>query len=412
MSRRQLFAVAALVILLLGGLAAYLWSQAEPYETTVDQGPAPEARQNPYLAAEHFLQRQGRKVQSTESLELLASLPSQGHSLLLLSDRPNMTRRQAERLLAWTEQGGHLLVIADRMWDEQTQSSGDPLLDPLGIQQFPSDTLDSSETLDATPPSSSRGRKPSAHPSAAPSATSADTDAYPQLTRLYLENEQAPAYFAFDPAFHLVDSQDRAHAWANSSQATHMLQLAHGEGLITVLTDPWLWQNDHIDDYDNAWLLWYLTQDSAVTLVHRSTRDHLFQLLQRHFPEALLALALLIGLGLWHFGQRQGPLLLPQPQARRQLQEHLRASADFLLRRSGQRSLLQALQQDIQRRARQRHPGFERLGVAEQWQVLGRLTRQPASAIGQALRPPPATRQSATLFTRQVAYLQTLRNAL
>ncbi|CAD5202077.1 hypothetical protein, partial [Pseudomonas sp. FEN] len=90
-------------------------------------------------------------------------------------------------------------------------------------------------------------------------------------------------------------------------------------------------------------------------------------------PPALVALAALLGLWLWHVGLRQGPLQAPASRARRQLQEHLRASADFLLRRSGHEALLQALRQDILRRARKRHPGFERLGVAEQWQVLARL---------------------------------------
>jgi hypothetical protein len=125
-----------------------------------------------------------------------------------------------------------------------------------------------------------------------------------------------------------------------------------------------------------------------------------------------VALALLLGFGLWHLSMRQGPLQLPASRNRRQLQEHLRGSADFLLRHNGQYSLLQGLQQDIQRRARHRHPGFERLGVAEQWQILGRLTRQPSSLISQAMRPLPKQRMNATDFTRQVANLQTLRNAL
>jgi len=149
-----------------------------------------------------------------------------------------------------------------------------------------------------------------------------------------------------------------------------------------------------------------------VTMLLQTEHADLFSLLLRYFPEALTALALLTGLLLWHVGLRHGPLQAPASRARRQLTEHLRASADFLLRRSGQQALLRALQQDILRRARQRHPGFEHLGVADQWQVLGRLTRQPTSAVSQALRPRPAQRLSSAEFTRQVAHLQTLRNAL
>lgn len=409
MNRRTAILLGVLAVLLMA-LGGYLASRAEPYEDVIKHGPSPEARANRFLAAELFLRQQGRPVQRTEGLEVLDALPSQGQSLLLLADRGHMTLRQAERLLAWTERGGHLLIVAERLWDQEKGASGDLLLDRLGIQQFDSSQLQDEPQAQAQQPSrSTRGRKPSARSDAAVAASS---ERYPELTKLYLENEDAPAYFAFDTRFHLYDSENRAHAWANSAKATHMLQLYHGDGLITVLTDPWLWQNAHIADYDNAWLLWYLTQDTSVTLLHRAEGDDLFTLLLRYFPEALCALALLLALLLWHQGQRQEPLVPSAQPARRQLQEHLRGSADFLLRHAGQHSLLQALQEDIRRRARRRHPGFERLPVAEQWQVLGRLARQPSRSIGQAMCPPAKQRQSAAQFTRQVAYLQTLRNVL
>jgi len=92
--------------------------------------------------------------------------------------------------------------------------------------------------------------------------------------------------------------------------------------------------------------------------------------------------------------------------------EHLRASADFILRHNGQQTLLQALQQDVLRRARHRHPGFDQLNVAEQWLALSRLTRQPTRAISQALSPAPKRRMSSAEFCRQVAHLQALRNSL
>ena len=181
---------------------------------------------------------------------------------------------------------------------------------------------------------------------------------------------------------------------------------------MTVITDSDLWKNPAIGKYDNAWLLWYLSQGTAVTLLFNSDVDDLFTLLLRYFPQALVALISLLALGLWRAGMRQGPIQPPAPKARRQLLEHLKASADFLLRHSGQGTLLQALQRDIMRTARQRHPGFEHLDNTEQWRVLEHLTRQPSHVISQALGPLPAKRLSSADFSRQVACLQTLRNAL
>jgi len=401
MKRRPLFYLISTTVLVLGLLAIYLLGRVTPYQEEVKQGPAPEVAANPYLAAENFLRGRGLQVQRADGLERLADLPSVGQTLLLLGERDRITPRQNERLLEWAARGGHLLVVAERLYDEDKGESGDLLLDRLGIQQLRSKDLEK-PAEDAAPDEADPEQE----------AESDDADAYPELTKLYLENEKAPAYIGFDTDFHLYDSQNRAHAWANSARTTHLLQLQYGEGLISVVTDAWIWQNGKIGEYDNAWLLWYLTQDSAVTLLYRADRDNLASLLGRYFPEALAAFALLLALGLWHVGQRSGPLQpLPAP-SRRQLQEHLRGSADFLLRRGGQRTLLQDLQQDIQRRARRRHPGFERLGVAEQWQTLGRLSRLPPGHVSQAMRPVPDKRLSAADFTRQVAHLQTLRNAL
>ncbi|NWD51583.1 DUF4350 domain-containing protein [Pseudomonas gingeri] len=387
MKRRWPLLAALLIGALLLGLGLYLYHKAVPYPVVIDHGPSPEARAYPYLAAENFLRQHGLDVYHANDLRILPDLDPRHHSLMLLGDRSDMTPRQADQLLNWARAGGRLLFVAEALWDPRQGRSGDLLLDRVQLRQSMSKDL--------------KGDGPEP-----------EDKYYPQLTRMYLEDEDAPAYFSFDTAFHLSDPKNLVQSWASSATSTHLMQMNYGLGSVTVLTDADLWTNAAIGRYDNAWLLWYLSQDSDVTLLFNTDHDNLLSLLLRYFPQALVALAALVALWLWHIGLRQGPLQTPASKARRQLQEHLRASADFLLRRSGQDALLQALQQDILRRARRRHPGFERLGVADQWQVLARLTRQPTSAISQALRPRPKQRLSSADFSRQVAHLQTLRNAL
>lgn len=380
-----------LIAVLLGALAIYLYVKAVPYTEQIDHGPSPEAQANPYLAAEHFLRHQGLTVSHANSLDILPSLEPRRSSLLLLGDRYNMTPRQIDQVMNWTRAGGRLLFVAQSLWDEKAGKSNDPLLDRVQLHQS------LSKDLKDSPPDSEKGN---------------GTDPFPELTKLYLENEDAPAYAGFDTAFHLEDPNNLAQAWANSAKATHMMQLNHGLGSIIVVTDADLWKTPAIGQYDNAWLLWYLTADTHVTLMYDTAHDNVWTLLLRYFPQALVALFALIGLGLWHVGVRHGPVLAPAAKARRQLLEHVRASADFMLRRNGQQSLLHALQQDILRRVRHRHPGYDQLAVAEQWLVLSRLTRQPTRAISQAMSPRPKQRLSSAEFSRQVAHLQTLRNAL
>ncbi|SET91571.1 protein of unknown function [Pseudomonas sp. NFR09] len=387
---RPLLWVGLLLACLLGAGGYYAWSKATPYDEVVDRGPSPEALANPYLAAEHFLRQQGLTVEHAYNLKQLDTLPSKGNSLLLLGERSNMSPRQVEQLLEWTRSGGHLLLVAEALWDEETGKSGDLLLDRLQIHQTLSDEPEEPATS-LKKPSSKKAR---------------------DLTKLYVDNETAPAYFSFDTDFNLTDPKHLAQFSANSARASHLMQLDLGEGSVTVITDSDLWKTPNIGKHDNAWLLWYLNQGTAVTLLFTSDFDDLFTLLMRYFPQALVALTALVALGLWRAGVRQGPIRAPASPARRQLQEHLKASADFLLRRSGQGTLLQALQRDILRATRRRHPGFERLDNAEQCRVLEHLTRQPSHVINQALGPLPAKRLSSADFSRQVACLQTLRNAL
>lgn len=387
---RPLIWVGLLLACLLGAGGYFVWSKAIPYDEVVDRGPSPEALANPYLAAEHFLSQQGLAVDHANSVERLTTLPAKGHSLLLLGERSNMSPRQVEQLLAWAKSGGHLLLVAEALWDEETGKSGDLLLDRLDIHQ----TL--SDEPEELAPTEKKPLKKKA----------------PDLTKLYVDNETAPAYFSFDTDFNLIDPKHLAQFSANSARSSHLMQLDLGRGRVTVITDSDLWKTQSIGRHDNAWLLWYLTQGTGVTLLFNSDFDDLFTLLVRYFPQALVALIALIALALWRAGMRQGPIQSPPPNARRQLQEHLKASADFLLRRSGQGTLLRALQRDVLRAARRRHTGFEHLDNAEQWRVLEHLTHQPSHVISQALGPLSAKRLSSADFSRQVACLQTLRNAL
>ncbi|RIJ10616.1 DUF4350 domain-containing protein [Pseudomonas sp. 91RF] len=387
MNRRALWLIGALIVALLGALGVYLYLKATPYQAVVDHGPSPAAQANPYLAAEMFLRSHGITVGHAESLAVLPEIDPRRHTLLLFNDRSKMTPRQVDQVLNWARAGGRLVFVAESLWDEKTGQSNDLLLDRVQLHQS------LSKDLKDPPPD-------------------ADDDPWPNLTKLYLEDEDAPAYAGFDTAFHLDDPKNLAQAWANSARATHMMQLPYGVGTITVVTDADLWKTPAIAQHDNAWLLWYLSADTAVTLLYNTEHDGLLTLLWRYFPQAIVALLALIGLWLWHVGVRHGPVQAPAPSGRRQLMEHLRASADFILRHNGQQTLLQALQQDVLRRARHRHPGFDQLNVAEQWLALSRLTRQPTRAISQALSPAPKRRLSSAEFCRQVAHLQALRNSL
>ena len=111
-------------VVLVALAASWLFAKLQPYEEVVEHGPSPEAQRNSYLAAELFLRSLDLPVTQLESSAGLETLPSRGQTLLLLGDRRNLTPRQTDRLLEWAAAGGHLVVVAERIWHEQAGKSG------------------------------------------------------------------------------------------------------------------------------------------------------------------------------------------------------------------------------------------------------------------------------------------------
>lgn len=341
-----------------------------------------------------FLREQEIAVESISSLAQLATPTYIGqYTLFLLDTNATLTEQYQTQLLAWVAQGGHLVLSAEQISDNPESS----LLQHLGIKKQEIITQSSLNTQ-AAQRSTAHSDRHSAPPKSAP------------LTRLYLENEQSPAYLAFANQHHLYDSYNRAHAWANSSVGTHLLQLTHGNGLLTVLSDFSLWQRQSINQYDHAWLLWYLSQDSEV-IVFNQPRPHKlwFQLWQPYTVVFIFLLILLLlgaGYAALRLAQRNSSLTKNNGFT----QAHIHAFGQ--LSSNGQRSLLISLQKDIQRYAQSQSTDAQHLTVAKQWQQLQQLSGLPITFIAQCMRPPPTKKLSSPVFILHMTRLHQLRSAL
>ena len=112
MSRRALFILGCGLLLGGGLLVIYLLQQLHPYDKLVNHGPSPEARANPYLAAELFLRQQKLEVQRADGLDELKDLEKESliseDSLRVYSERVQKITddsiAEADRMLAAKEQ--------------------------------------------------------------------------------------------------------------------------------------------------------------------------------------------------------------------------------------------------------------------------------------------------------------------
>ncbi|MFD1260585.1 DUF4350 domain-containing protein [Entomomonas asaccharolytica] len=383
---RGMILLLVIFFLLLTLVIGYIYINTESYTTIIVKPKPYKVRTNPYLAAEHFLTANKQKVTSRKHLNFFDKLPTTKQTVLLLGEHSHLTPPQNKKILDWVSNGGQLIVEINHNKDYRKNAITDPLLNDLGIEL----AILKMDNPDKELP-----------------------------TKLYIENETTPITLNFLPYYALINTDNKATLWANDDKDnTHILQLPHHKGRITVISDANLWKNKSIEQHDHAWLLRYLTTGNDVVLVYNSfsqtqtEHPNFFVNLFKHFPYTLLALILLIIAVLWYKGMRSGPLEALFSRNRRRLPEQLSAQANFLYKKIGATQLIAILQQDINYLAKKRHPRFDDLPIDEQHHLLSKLTQHPIATISQVMGITDQQKLSKLEFIDIVTALQAIRNTL
>lgn len=369
--RRRWALMPALALLAGVGVAAF-FLLFEPVERTVRTGWSQAARRDPLLAARRFLTAMGVPAESSEEVE---PLPPPGGLLVLMAERPMLSRERAMEVLAWVEQGGYLLASPDPI-----------LLSLLGVVQL------EEPKEDRTWPPAITAQRVEARPGESYEVGISVPD------RL-LEEPEEPEPGTGDPEyFESGPGGENGHL---------LIRKAHGSGWVAVLADPTLPSNARLGDLEHAAFFW-----SAVTVAGKPESARLVRwleypslgfLLWRHGWRAVVAGAVLLGFWLWRRAARFGPLLPDPSRERRSLIEHIRASAEFLWRRGEAASLVESGRQALLKRAGVRFPGFARMPSRAKVEKLAALGELPGETVSWALggtvpgRPHELTRMIETL---------------
>lgn len=388
--KRQFWRV--LGVLLLAGLGWLLW-RMEWVE--LDQGaePTAAAKRNPYLAAEQFIQAQGRAVRNEMGLHQLKQAPEQGEVLWLIDAYGALSRDQAEELLNWVWDGGLLIMTGQNPYRGPESLDADYLFDFFGVEV----TRPTARTNQATVIDAILGL-----------ASDCGSWMDPAAVRFMPGGEQIQVGFPEPSFLRLEQAQDAL--VLSDHRGPRLAQFDYGAGRVTLLADSRLWTNPYISCRDNAYLLWRLVGDGqSVRILRNQEAISLWQLLWQHAGWSLgLTLALVL-LYLWRQGVRFGPVVVEETGQRRRFMEHIQASARFLWRHRQVTSLLEPLRAEIETRLTQRVPGYGAWPEARRYEEIARLTGLPESVVAQAMT---ATPQDETRLTYYVQDLQTIRNNL
>jgi hypothetical protein len=307
-----------LALLIVGGLALWLSQNLVKRNVEVYTGYGEAAQRNPFYLAERLLTRLGATVHSIRRLDELPDPLDPADTLLVAIPTYALSAGEAQRLLNWVGQGGHLIIGVQHPYEPD--QGLDHLLNPLQVRSehaksLPDDPIERAEsTVDPI--------------------------------SVQLRETLPPLQVNFRSSLRLNDAPWQTIRW--------------GRGQATLLTDINLFANSRLTDHDHADFLWALFQQDnpggVLWLQYRMLTPSLAQLLWQHAWMPLMGLLLTLLAAFWRYSQRLGPLLIPRSSEQRRLAEHLQASSRFLWRHGAGPMLLQAARHYALRRIDRRHP--------------------------------------------------------
>jgi len=377
-------------LILLGVVGWILYVSIEFYEETEESGWSIDALRNPYLAAQQFMNRSDIEVTDVDSLARLDELSSVG--TLFFSDANQVqSPRQLEQVMDWLDVGGNVIYSAN-----STASEDDLLLEEFEVQVDWADYETESKSEDKPFSETMReyNRQLEQGKTREEIARSlADDDI--SITRVTFGDDIGDIEVAFDnsrvlshPYIADTDYAEGKHepfSWSVSDSGVHMMQFEVGSGLLTIVSDPNIWNSYQIDLYDHAYLLWLLSSEEGNFAILRSVvRDSIWTLMKRNASELLIAAGLLILVWIWRMGYRFGCLVPRDLSRTRAMGEHFSSISHYLWHRRYGSYLIKPLRQQVLRRASLTLPEFSRADSLRQNELLAERCELNTATISRA----------------------------
>ena len=364
MARNSQIVFGLLGLIVLSSLAWGFYVSIEFYDEKVRDKWSNQALYNPYLAAEQFLQKSGVKVIEADSLIKLNSFENV-NTILITNANQIGNPRQLDAVLGWLEGGGSLIVTANSF-----STSDDLLLQKFEVDVSWPESDDAEDVPKNSVSDSLREYNEKIEEGMSAEQIAESTKREVSLTEIDFTGDIGLLKIAFSPKRILThpyiddekaNTETKPFSWSSSENGVHLIQFDVGEGLLTVISDPSIWQSRKIDQHDHAYLLWVLSSTDGIFAFMRSTnRESIWSLISTNAIELIIALSVFILSWLWFMGHRFGRIVPLFSTRQRALSEHFSATASYLWHRKATEHLLQPLRQQVFRRAHIAIPEFSR----------------------------------------------------
>ncbi|HMB56288.1 MAG TPA: DUF4350 domain-containing protein [Arenimonas sp.] len=354
--RRWLFPLLIVAVIAVAVTAFLVLFEQVPQ--TLRSPPTGAGRYNPLYALERSLVAHGIDAHSHRRLELAAMKLQPGDGLLLYTDPRLLSQAQAAAVLAWVDNGGHLVVTMP------PNDGGKPgaLLEDIGVSAFGYDE-DAGGLASSSCESLTMNRGASARD-----------------------------MLCSDSRF-LPPKNGVLATWGNDERGYAYARFARGRGSVDVLADLDFLDSDHLDR-DLNWQLAYQVLAPAfpkgrLHLVYNADVPSFWRIVLAHGWQVLLGLALMIATWIAMRSQRFGPLQPAAAPPRRALLEHVQAAGEHAWRRGAARGLHAALRDAFLARLRRRDPMAIALQGEARIDYLAKKLDTSTLRVRNALVPPP-----------------------
>ncbi|MEP4889164.1 MAG: DUF4350 domain-containing protein [Aliiglaciecola sp.] len=372
--------LSALIILIAG---VYIYKGFETYEKVTDIGFNEEARKQPFLAAKLFLEQQGTDVQLLEDYRLLyantdaAIFPNTDDTIVLSEGEIALSSSIAEQLLDWVNSGGHLVIALNASQDADVFRANS-LIQQLNLSVY---------------------------------WLSEETEYQFVATEIINPDEQ-PLMVNLETRYRLVLPEDpNIFYTAGDINGPTFAQMEMGDGLITMLTDVYIWNNYQIGVEDNVELLAQLGGNSSKVYIFSSRElPHWFSLLYDFAPYFIWFAAVLLALSMWHWSMRFGPIFRTSEDTSTPFSLHIKAAGEFYWRHKRQQALIEEIRHSVIVALHKKRPATKSAERQQLLEQLSQLSGWPTDTINSLMFS--QTQMNETQFTQRIASLQTLRKML
>lgn len=424
----QLFSNARtwLIIALLAVIGTVCYLNFEWVEEQIELGLSAEAMQEPFLAVQRLAKANKQTLAfSTEYPRLFSEqtqssiLPAKNGALILAHSDQLLNMRQAKAIVAWVEQGGHLILAVDAASVRQPRDIHDPLWQRLaiGVQ----DPLPVEADQDVETPASEADVK-TQH--SAPEDSLEESDDKPpskaELEQIKLElhgtkiitSEGEMFYANLEKSYRILIPQAQPlDLQAGDERGITFAQFALKKGKVSVLTDVDIWNNLQLRSAHNAYFYTWLTQpNEAILLMYSNRAESWLIRLAQWSPMLMVCILFWLLFFVWRQAVRFGPAYSVDASQQHFFDQHIEAAGDYYWKNAQSATLLQPLQQEVLELANRRWPRFSQFDKAEQVARLHQHSGLDIKEIDTALFT--TSHNNEKYFSAQVSLLQKLRKTV